>query len=102
MNKQDMAKHLKQKVSEVLELPGDVVLNLPKVTLIGGVKAFIENHRGIIEYTTSHVRIYTTAGELTVYGDKLKIRSIVPEEICIEGEIKGILLNKDGQEYACF
>jgi len=96
MNRRDMAKHLKQKVSEVLELPGDIVLDLPKVTLIGDVKAFIENHRGILEYTTSRVRIYTTAGELTVYGDKLRIRSIVLEEICIEGEIKGIILNKDG------
>lgn len=95
MNRREMTKHLKQKVSDVLDLPGDIVLNLPKVTLIGDVKAFIENHRGILEYTTSRIRIHTTAGELTVYGDKLRIRSIVPEEICIEGEIKGIILSKD-------
>ncbi len=96
MTKRGTAKHLKQKVSEVLEFPDDIVLNLPKVTLIGDVKVFIENHCGILEYTISRVRLYTTVGELTVNGDKLKIRSIVPKEICIEGKIKGIILNKDG------
>lgn len=82
-------------MSETLELPGDIMLNLPKIILIGSVKVFVENHQGILEYTTLCVRIRTTAGELTINGDKLMLRNIAPEEICIEGEIKNIILNKD-------
>ncbi|HEX6972258.1 MAG TPA: sporulation protein YqfC [Limnochordia bacterium] len=75
-----------------LELPGEVLLDLPKVTLIGELQVLIENHRGVIEYTAERVRVATARGELAVVGRRLRIGSIFESELVIEGRIAGIEL----------
>ena len=35
-------------IAEKFDLPKDVVLNLPKITIIGNNEIIIENHKGII------------------------------------------------------
>ncbi|MGI6490835.1 MAG: sporulation protein YqfC [Peptococcaceae bacterium] len=90
MGWRDVRKKIKRQFSEVMELPGDVVLDLPKITLIGNIQLFIENHRGIIEYSTERVRISAGNGEVTITGDNLLLRNILPEELCIEGRLKSV------------
>jgi sporulation protein YqfC len=77
-------------VAEIFELPKDVVMNLPKLTLIGNILVYIENHRGIIQYDDQLVRINLLRGELNISGQNLMIRSVVPEEIVVEGRIDQI------------
>ncbi len=43
-------KTIKTKISDATELPYELVLNLPKITVIGDIQAVIENHKGIVEY----------------------------------------------------
>ncbi|WP_027355547.1 sporulation protein YqfC [Desulfofundulus thermocisternus] len=80
----------KKKLSELLEIPNDVMLNLPRVVLMGNLQAFIENHRGILEYTPQIVRIGIEEGELEITGENLILRNILPDEICVEGMIKNV------------
>ncbi len=80
----------KKRLSEFLEIPNDVMLNLPRVVLMGNLQAFIENHRGILEYTPQIVRVGIEEGELEITGEKLILRNILPDEICVEGMIKAI------------
>lgn len=80
----------KQQMSEFLEIPNDVMLDLPRIVLMGNLQAFIENHRGILEYTPEAVRIAIVEGELEITGEKLILRNILPDEICVEGMIKTI------------
>lgn len=74
-------------VADIFEIPKDIAMNLPKITLIGNLLAYIENHRGLIQYDNQLVRINLLRGELVVNGENLVIRSVVPEEIIIEGRI---------------
>ena len=37
---------IRQAVAEFLDIPKDLVLDLPKVTLVGRNELYIENHRG--------------------------------------------------------
>ncbi len=78
---------IKKRAADILELPRDIMLDLPKVTLIGGYQLCIENHKGIIEYSTDLVRINTKAGILIAAGKGLIIKSIVIGEIIIMGRI---------------
>jgi sporulation protein YqfC len=78
---------IKKGIADLLELPRDIVLDLPKVTLIGNLQLYIENHKGIIEYSTGIVRINTKSGILVVTGSDLTIRTIVVEEIILVGRI---------------
>lgn len=68
-------------------MPKDVLLDLPKVTLIGNVQLVLENHRGIVEYTEERMRIMVAGGQLEIIGEKLVLRTILPEELMVEGRI---------------
>ena len=63
------------------------MLDLPKITLVGNLQLYIENHKGIIEYSTGLIRINTKSGILVVTGSDLSIRTIVIEEIIVVGRI---------------
>lgn len=78
---------IKESISNALELPKDIVLDVAKVILIGTDNVTVENHKGIIEYNEDQIRINTSSGVLTINGSKLNIKSILQEEITITGEI---------------
>ncbi|KNF09349.1 sporulation protein YqfC [Gottschalkia purinilytica] len=78
---------IKETVSEMLELPKDIMLDLPKVTMVGNLQVYIENHKGIIEYSKQRIRINTNNGVLRILGNDMFIRTILTEEIIIIGEI---------------
>jgi sporulation protein YqfC len=84
---ENRAEVIKKGIADLLELPRDIVLDLPKVTLVGNLQLYIENHKGIIEYSTGIVRINTKSGILVVTGCDLTIRTIVVEEIILVGRI---------------
>ncbi|NLT95800.1 MAG: sporulation protein YqfC [Clostridia bacterium] len=81
---------LKNKFSSVLDIPKDVILDLPKITVIGDIQIYIENHRGIIEYSRELVRLSTSLGQLIIKGEDLILRNISIEEIYIDGKIKEV------------
>lgn len=78
---------IKKGIADLLELPRDIVLDLPKITLVGNLQLYVENHKGIIEYSTGLIRINTKSGILLVTGSDLSIRTIVIEEIIVVGRI---------------
>lgn len=78
---------LQRRVTDFLDLPKDVFLDLPRITLLGNLQLFIENHYGIIEYSPGIIRISSNRGEITVTGSELLIETILAEEITIVGKI---------------
>jgi sporulation protein YqfC len=90
-----LSERFKQQVSDFLEIPGDIILDLPKITLMGGLQLVVENHRGILKYGAEEIHINTSEGELIVKGRELRLRSILPEEILVEGKIKSIAFGGD-------
>ena len=73
-------------------MPREVMLDVPRVTMIGTLQVQIENHKGVLEYTPGRVRVRTRDGALTVSGSRLKIGSIFREEVVIDGRIDRIEL----------
>ena len=53
---------------------------------------FIENHKGIIEYTPEIIRIIIDEGEFSITGNDLLLRNIMVDKIIIEGKIKRLEL----------
>ena len=74
-------------MADLLEIPRDLVLDIPKITLIGRSELYLENHRGIIEYSSSRLRINLSRGFLEIQGENLEIKALLPDEIKIEGDI---------------
>ncbi|MFW5648021.1 MAG: sporulation protein YqfC [Candidatus Alkaliphilus sp. MAG34] len=81
---------IKKGLAEILELPKDIVLDLPKIIMIGNLQIYIENHKGILEYTNDRIRVNTKSGILCIMGKNLMLKNIVTEEIIIVGEINQV------------
>jgi len=81
---------LKERLSGSLELPQDVIMDLPKVIITGGMQLQIENHKGILEYTPRCIRIATAQGEVVVNGTRLRIHIIMPQEMAVAGCIDNV------------
>lgn len=82
--------HIKYNVSEALELPKDVMLDLPKIIMIGSIQLNISNHKGIIEYTQETLRINSSAGVIKVTGQDMELKTILSEEIIVIGTIEKV------------
>lgn len=81
-------KKIKQAAIKKLDIPQDVILNLPKVTVVGFSQLYIENYNELIKFTDNYLIINLENKKIKIVGDNLIIRTIVKEEIFIEGEIK--------------
>lgn len=90
MTWKDLKNRFKKRFSDYLELPGDIMLDLPKIVLMGNLQVFIENHRGIQEYNPQLVRVVVNDRVVEVTGEGLTLRNILADEICVEGRIDSL------------
>lgn len=81
---------VKKNIINALELPLDIALDLPKITMVGNLRVDITNHKGIIEYKKEIIRINTKIGVLKITGDSLEIKNIFIEEINVDGNIEKV------------
>lgn len=81
---------LKRGIAELFDIPKDILLNLPRIILIGDLQIYVENHQGIREFKENIVKIRLNKGELEIKGTNLVIRNIYSEDLMIDGEIESI------------
>ena len=89
-----MIEDLKRKIADTLELPQDIVLNVPRIIVTGKFALFVENNKGIIEYSSNLVKINTSIGAVCIRGNSLIIKTIIADEITIEGKISSIVFEE--------
>lgn len=82
--------NIKRKITSMLELPKEIVFNLPLITIIGSEEITIENYKGIIEYNLERIRINTSCGILKIEGKKLALKQITSENISVYGLISNL------------
>ena len=90
MRWREFGEQVKRKTTAALGLPEEVVFDLPQIVLTGNFQVAIENHRGIVAYNRKEVRVLAGGGEVIVSGEDLVIRSIMANEVVIEGAIWGV------------
>lgn len=81
-------KSLKIQLTESTGIPKDVVLGLPMIRIIGCEEVYIENYRGILEYTDSLIRIQSRIGQIHIVGKRLEIVHYSNEEMKVTGMIQ--------------
>jgi sporulation protein YqfC len=72
---------------ELLELPKDALLDVPRVTLIGGLQAYVENFQSVVQFSDKQLRLQLTKGQLVIQGTTLEIKRIMGDQVMIEGNI---------------
>ena len=96
MNGFFMRKNLKTIVSDAAGIPKDVVLGIPLIRLVGKEEFYIENYRGILEYTMEMIRIQTKIGQIHLTGKKLEIVYYTNDEMKVTGHIQRLEFHQGG------
>ena len=82
-----------RKVVEALDLPQDLFLGLPNLSLTGDRELYIMNHRGILNYEEEAVTILAKNMQIQVSGKNLVIAAYSKDEIIIKGYIHSVEFN---------
>ena len=78
------------RVSKFLEIPREVISNIPKITITGFDEIMIENFKEIIEYEDYIARISTAAGNININGFNLKLNQMTDNDILVSGKIESL------------
>ena len=93
-----LGKRLRKLTAQFLDLPKDVIFDIPRITMIGNMQLYIENHRGVMAFSDRLLRLRLSSGCLEIEGRELVIRAILTEEVFIEGTIDLVKYMFDDQQ----
>ncbi|MDA1474792.1 sporulation protein YqfC [Bacillus changyiensis] len=79
---------MREWLTRTLEVPPDVMMDLPRITMIGRLHIYIENHKGLLMFSDREVRLMLKQGQCIIQGKDFVIKTILPEEILLEGTIE--------------
>jgi len=71
----------------VLDLPQDVYMDLPRVTIVGCEEVSIENTRGVLHFSDTELVIELAHRVLRITGENLSLRNIQSGEIAVNGRV---------------
>lgn len=80
-------KKIRHKFQDAMEIPKELLKNYSRVTIIGNEDVWIENYKGILEYSEEIIRL---ANDICIYGQNLSVEEITSEDILIIGKINNI------------
>lgn len=86
---------LRNWLTKQLDLPEDVMMDFPRITMVGQIHIYIENHKGLLTFSEEEIRILLSQGQLLVKGKAFVIKTILPEELLLEGKIEQVLYIND-------
>lgn len=79
-----------QRLGAFFDIPDDITMHVVRVTMVGRNALLVENHNGIIEYTSELLRIKVDDGELCVSGKGLSLAIVEREQVRIAGLIVAV------------
>ena len=77
-------------LSEKLQLPEEALLGAAKLTVTAGRRVLIENHRGILEYSTEYIAVSTGKGRIGLNGSELRLLAMSGRELLVGGRIQSV------------
>ena len=80
------ARKITQGIAKRLELAPEATGCL-RVTLIDNTHAYIENHRGVLEYNTRRVVVRAQDVSVTLSGEALMLERFGREDVAVRGSI---------------
>lgn len=80
----------KETIAEKLDIPRDIVLNLPKITITGDNEIIIENHKGVILFEEGQIKINSTVGMIEINGSKFEVLFMGGNTLTLSGKFRSI------------
>ncbi|MGM8214149.1 sporulation protein YqfC [Bacillaceae bacterium W0354] len=81
-------------LTDQFNLPEDIIFNYPRITLVGDLHLYIENHQGLLKFESNEIEVRHPNGTVIVHGQNMVIKNLLKKEIVIEGKIDNVKINK--------
>lgn len=94
MRKTKKKTKIQNRMSEILELPEEIISKEPKITISGFNKMLIENYKGVLEYQEFYIRLNTYTGIININGFNLGLNEMTSDDILITGKIESVDFEK--------
>ncbi len=78
---------MNQWLTQQAQLPKDVIYDYPRMTLIGHIHLYIENHKGLKQFQDHQIIVNQNDDQIIIVGKNLVIKNLLKQEIVIEGTI---------------
>ena len=100
MNGRPKKKRLRalQAAADFFDIPAEIAAGDSRLTLTGGRRLVIENHRGILEYTSRLIRVDCGAFTVSVAGEGLELGAMNARDMAVVGDIRRLLLGEGEEE----
>lgn len=87
---EDKLKKGREIIIDKFDFPKDVIMDVPKILVIGDQEITIENHKGIIAFERNIIKINSRFGPITINGENFEILYIGTSTTTISGKFKSI------------
>jgi len=81
----------KDAIASKLDLPRDILLNMPKITVTGDNEITIENHKGVILFEENEVKINSSLGLISISGGEFEILFMGGSTLTLSGKFRAIV-----------
>ncbi|MFT8871001.1 MAG: sporulation protein YqfC [Sporolactobacillus sp.] len=85
-----LSRRLKKWFSEVAEIPEDITLGLPKLTVIGQSCLSVENYKSVLHFSNEELMLELEQGQLHISGENFVLDVILKQEIVLNGMVHTI------------
>ena len=79
-----------RKAVEAVDIPADAVQNLPRVTLTGVNRVFVENHKGLLGYGEEEMIINGGRVIIKLRGHGLGLKAMTERELEVSGTLTSL------------
>ncbi len=76
-----------ERIAEFTEIPKDYIMNLARITILGTKEVYVDNYKGLLEYSREIIRLATTNKVIIIKGTGLVITRIVEDAVFVGGNI---------------
>lgn len=90
MERAKREKHIMSEAAERFDLPPDLLSGLPHVEVTGSRQFYMENHRGILSYSTEEIAVSAEGLIVRIHGRELELTSMSGEALRIRGVIERV------------
>ena len=81
---------VREKLAEKFDLPSDVAVRQPRITIIGYREVVISSHKGVTEYGGERICVATEKATVKITGLDLTIKAMNTETVSVVGQLVGI------------
>ena len=81
----------KENMVEKFDLPRDIMLNLPKITIVSNNEITIENHKGVVLFEDKEVKINSNVGLISIRGRDFEILFMGGSTLTLSGKFKSVV-----------